>query len=130
MTLLMLQKGIPMRHRPVLVLLLVLVACALAGCPAPDLHHPIRGDIRLKDHRYILITADFLLDSPDALQEVRAKEGQLRLAMALAFRDHDSHMLEGRGRRNVANALRAISRQVLSHPVKKITITEYRLHDT
>lgn len=111
------------------MLLFVLIAPALTGCPDTSLHHAIQADIQLKDHRYLMITADFILDNAEALGEVQAKKGQLRLAMALALRDHDSHMLEGRGQRNVSNALRAISRQVLSHPVKKIQITEYRFHD-
>lgn len=113
-----------------LSLLMVLVIPTLVGCSDPSLHHAIQADIQLKDHRYLLITADFILDNAEALEEVQTKKGQLRLAMALALRDHDSHMLDGRGQRNVSNALRAISRQVLSHPVKKIQITEYRLHDS
>lgn len=100
----------------------------VCACRPPLPPHEIKGEILLKDKVYLSITTEFILDTPEALKEVHLKSDQLAFAMRLALRDHSSEELKGRGKRNVLNAMNAISRQVLDHQVKDIRITAYDFH--
>lgn len=110
---------------------ILILSCFLAfvfSCSSPKPHYEIKSDILLKDMVYLSITADFIVDTPEALKEVRLKSDQLGFAMRLALREHASGELKGRGKRSVLNALKSIARQVLDHPVTDVRITAYEFH--
>lgn len=100
----------------------------LCSCNSPKPHYEIKSDILLKDKVYLTIKTDFIVDTPEALKEVRYKSDQLAFALRLALRDHPSTQLKGRGRGAVLNAWKSIARQVLDHPVAEIKITTYEFH--
>lgn len=118
-----------MNKKPLFSVLLFLCFTVVSCCTCTPLHHEIQGEILLKDHIYMDITADFIVDSPEALHEVQIKEDQLRFAMTLSFREFPSSQFKGKGKRNTFNALKSIARQVLDHPVKAIHITSYEFHE-
>ena len=103
--------------------ILVLTSCK----PLP--HHNIQEDVLLKDKIYIHIETDFVVETPEALKEVRLKSDQLEFALRLALREHASTELQGRGKRSVLNAWKSITKQVLDHPVKEVHIITYEFYD-
>ena len=108
-----------------------LFICCLAfsmACTSPLPHYEVKGEILLNDDVYLSITADFIVETPEALKEVRIKSDQLAFAIRIALREHSSKELKGMGKRNVLNALKSISRQLLEHPVKEVHIIDYDFH--
>lgn len=100
----------------------------LAACSTPLPHHEISEEIRLKDQVYLHIKTDFIVETPEALKEVRLNSDKLAFALRLALREHASTELKGRGKRSVLNAWKSIARQVLDHPVKEVRIITYDFH--
>ncbi|MBU1172806.1 MAG: hypothetical protein KKD44_24875 [Proteobacteria bacterium] len=107
----------------------VFIGLSCLACSKPLPRHEIHGEILLKDNVFLTITSEFIVETPEALHEVRIKKNQLEFAVRIALREHASTELMGRGERLVSNGLKSIARQVLKHPVKDIRITTYTFHE-
>lgn len=85
--------------------------------------------VNLKDSCTLTVRIEFRFDNDKAMRTFKFKEKEMMFALRLALRNHESSKLKGMGKRNVINAIKSISRQLLDKKTPKVKITEYTFSD-
>lgn len=81
--------------------------------------------IILKDPCVLSVRVKFSFEDEKGVREFKIKENKVMFALRLALRQQESSMLRGMGKRNVINAIKSISKQLLDEKITRLKIIEY-----